>query len=64
MQGELDYDSQRLLVASAPADAGEPKVSVGLTEAAAMVEASGFICAISGQTVAAAPTAPKEAVAM
>src|SRR5438105_336984 len=37
MQGELDYDSQRLLVASAPADASEPKVSVGLTEAAAMV---------------------------
>jgi diguanylate cyclase (GGDEF)-like protein len=37
MQGELDYDSQRLLVASAPAAAGEPKVSVGLTEAAAMV---------------------------
>jgi diguanylate cyclase (GGDEF)-like protein len=39
MRGELDYDSQRLMVATAPADAGEPSVSVGLTEAAAMVGA-------------------------
>ena len=37
MQGELDYNSQRLLVATAPAAAGEPRVSVGLAEAAAMV---------------------------
>ena len=37
MRGALDYESQRLLVASAPADIGEPKVSVGLTEASAMV---------------------------
>lgn len=37
MQGALDYDSQRLLVATAPTVLGEPKVSVGLTEAAAMV---------------------------
>ncbi len=31
---------------------------------AAIVEASGFICAISGTSAAAAPTAPTEAVAM
>jgi hypothetical protein len=37
MQGPLDYHSQRLLVATAPAGAGEPKVSVGLTEAAALI---------------------------
>jgi diguanylate cyclase (GGDEF)-like protein len=37
LQGPLDYDSQRLLVASAPGLASEPQVSVGLTEAAAMV---------------------------
>jgi diguanylate cyclase (GGDEF)-like protein len=37
LQGPLDYDSQRLLVATAPAHAGEPRISVGLTEAASMV---------------------------
>jgi diguanylate cyclase (GGDEF)-like protein len=39
MQGTLDYNSQRLLVATAPAAVGEPNVSVGLTEAAALVGA-------------------------
>ena len=36
LQGPLDYDSQRLLVASASQTAGQPRVSVGLTEAAAL----------------------------
>jgi hypothetical protein len=41
---------------------GERSTSIGAP--AAIVEASGFICAISGTSAAAAPTAPTEAVAI
>lgn len=36
-QGPRDYNSQRLLVSTTPNSGNEPRVSVGLTEAAAMV---------------------------
>ena len=45
-----------------PSAIGARSTSIGAP--AAMVEASGFICAISGTSAAAAPTAPTAPVAM
>jgi hypothetical protein len=45
-----------------PSASGDRSTSTGAP--AAMVEASGLICPMSGASVAAAPTAPTAAVAM
>src|SRR5918992_984528 len=58
---KIGFPRQNTLI-TWPSAIGVKSTSIGAP--AAMVEASGFICAISGTSAAAAPTVPNAAVAM